>query len=67
MYVTTIAALVWKAVESFGNLAGADTKVFIANLIIGLVAAFLVVAALILGWDALQAVQRTRAAAKAKA
>jgi carbon starvation protein len=67
MYVTTIAALVWKAVESFGNLAGADAKVFIANLIIGLVAAFLVVAALILGWDALQAVQRTRAAAKAKA
>ncbi|MFZ5916025.1 MAG: carbon starvation protein A [Chloroflexota bacterium] len=67
MYVTTIAALVWKAVESFGKLAGADPKVFIANLIIGLVSAFLVVAALFLGWDAWQAVQRTRATVKAKA
>jgi len=66
MYVTTIAALIWKAVESFGKLAGADTKVFIANLIIGLVSAFLVIAALVLGWDAWQAVQRARAAAKAE-
>ncbi len=63
MYVTTIAALVWKAVESFGKLAGADTKVFIANLIIGLVSSFLVIAALFLGWDAWQAVRRARAAA----
>lgn len=67
MYITTIAALVWKAVESFGNLAGADTKTFVANLIIGLVAAFLVIAALFLGWDAWQAVQRARAAAPAEA
>lgn len=67
MYITTIAALVWKAVESFGNLAGADAKTFTANLIIGLVSAFLVIAALVLGWDAWQAVQRARTAAKAKA
>lgn len=67
MYITTIAALVWKAVESFGNLAGADAKTFTANLIIGLVSAFLVIAALFLGWDAWQAVQRARAAAKAEA
>ena len=67
MYITTIAALVWKAVESFGNLAGADAKTFTANLIIGLVSAFLVIAALVLGWDAWQAVRRARAAAKAEA
>jgi carbon starvation protein len=67
MYITTIAALVWKAVEAFGKLAGADAKTLIANLIIGLVSAFLVIAALFLGWDAWQAVQRARAAAKAEA
>ena len=67
MYVTTIAALILKVVESFGNLAGADAKTLAANLIIGLVSAFLVIAALVLGWDAWQAVQRTRAATKAKA
>jgi carbon starvation protein len=61
MFITTIAALIWKSVESFGKLAGAEPKVFIANLIIGLVSAFLVVAALILGWDALQAILRRRA------
>jgi carbon starvation protein len=67
MYVTTIAALVWQAVDSFGNLAGADAKTLIANLIIGLVSAFLVIAALVLGWDALQAMQRARAPAEAEA
>jgi carbon starvation protein len=61
MFITTIAALIWKSVESFGKLAGAEPKVFIANLIIALVSAFLVVAALVLGWDALQAIQRRRA------
>jgi carbon starvation protein len=61
MFITTIAALIWKSVESFGKLGGAEPKVFIANLIIGLVSAFLVVAALVLGWDALQAILRRRA------
>ena len=61
MYITTIAALIWKALEAFGKLPGAEPKVLIANLIIGLVSAFLVVAALVLGWDALQAIQRRRA------
>jgi len=67
MFVTTIAALVLQAVGAFGNLAGVDAKTFIANLIIGLVTAFLTIAALVLGWDAWQAVQRARAAAKAEA
>jgi len=67
MYITTITALVLQAVNSFRSLAGADAKTLIANLIIGLVAAFLVIAALVLGWDAWQAVQRARAAAKAEA
>jgi len=67
MYITTIAALVLQALNAFKALSGADTKTLIANLIIGVLASFLVIAALFLGWDAWGAIQRRRAqAASAK-
>jgi carbon starvation protein len=65
MYITTIAALILQAYNAFGKLVGADTKVFIANLIIGVLACFLVIAALFLGWDALGAIRRRRSEAAA--
>jgi hypothetical protein len=42
-------------------------QVAVANILIGAIALILVVAALILAWDALKAFQRYRAAAPAKA
>ncbi|MBN2374148.1 hypothetical protein JXL19_10205 [bacterium] len=58
MFITTIAALIYKAVESFGGLKGVDSKTFIANMIIGIVSLFLVVASAILAYDALKAIRR---------
>jgi carbon starvation protein len=64
MFVTTIAALLYKAYEAFflklPTAAAADAVV--ANIIIGLVSLVLVGAALLLAWDAYQAFQRYRAA-----
>ena len=78
MFVTTIAALLFKAYESFIlNLPKAAAiaenqkltvgQVTLANLIIGLICIVLVVAALMLAWDALIAIQKQRAKAAAKA
>lgn len=72
MYVTTIGALLFKAYEAFIlNLPKAAAlaekqkltvgQVTIANVIIGAVSLILVVAALILAWDAWKAFQRYRA------
>ena len=72
MFVTTIAALIYKAYEAFflnlPKVAAIAEKqkltvgqVTIANVIIGAVALVLVVAALILAWDAVKAFQRYRA------
>jgi hypothetical protein len=67
MFVTTIGALVrtvWKLVES--NLAGGlATDKLIGNWIAAALGAFLAVAAIILAWDAIQAIQRHRAEAAA--
>jgi carbon starvation protein len=62
MFITTIAALVYKVVESINNLTKPDLtgQAIAANVIIGLVAILLVVAALFLAWDALQAIRRQR-------
>jgi carbon starvation protein len=78
MFITTIGALLYKAYESFFmNLPQAAViaekskltvgQVTAANILIGAVALILVIAALILAWDALKAFQRYRAAAPAKA
>ncbi|MCL7455252.1 MAG: carbon starvation protein A [Anaerolineae bacterium] len=65
MFVTTIAALLYKVVESIDKLAapGLTGEAIAANVIIALVAILLVVAAGILAWDGLQAIRRFRAQA----
>jgi carbon starvation protein len=70
MFVTTIAALLYKTYEAFFmNLPAAKTsEAVLANVIIGVLNLVLVIAALFLAWDALKAFQRYRAeAAKAPA
>jgi carbon starvation protein len=70
MFVTTIAALIYKVVESIDKLVkgGLTGQGIAANIIIMLVAILLVVAALILAWDGVQAIRRYRAQpAQAKA
>jgi carbon starvation protein len=71
MFVTTIAALSYKMWESFiknlrPEVVAASPlptwQVYTANIIIGLVCVVLIVAALILAYDALQAFRRYRAA-----
>jgi len=62
MFVTTIAALLYKAYEAFFLLlpAAKTTEVVIAQIIIGIVALVLVIAAVVLAWDSLKAFQRYR-------
>ncbi len=71
MFVTTIAALVYKVVESIGKLMAPDltAQAIVANVIICVVAVILIVAAVILAWDGVGAIQRFRAqpAAETKA
>ncbi len=63
MFVTTIAALLYKAYEAFFLLlpAAKTSDVVMANVIIGAVDLVLVIAALFLAYDALTAFQRYRA------
>lgn len=56
MYVTTIAALLYTGVKVFMELSKAP----VGNFIAGLIAFLLVIAALILGYDAMGAVNRAR-------
>lgn len=67
MFITTIGALLWKAYESFFKfLPNAETgQAVAANIIIGVVSLILVIAAIMLAWDALQAFRRYREAAPA--
>ena len=78
MFITTIGALLYKVYESFlinlPNAAALAEKqkitvgqVSAANVIIGAVSLVLVVAALILAWDAFKAFQHQRASEPAKA
>jgi carbon starvation protein len=69
MFITTIAALIYKVVESIDKLTAPDltAEAIAANVIIGLVAILLVVAALLLAWDAYQAIRRYQAEARAAA
>lgn len=69
MFVTTIAALLYKVVESVNKLLAPDLtgQAIAANVIIALVAILLIVAAVLLAWDGLQAIRRYRAQAGAPA
>jgi carbon starvation protein len=62
MFVTTIAALIYKVVESIGKLRAPDLtgQAIAANVIIMLVALLLIVAAGVLAWDGVQAIRRYR-------
>jgi carbon starvation protein len=73
MFVTTIAALFYKAYEAFfinlpktadpvANKIASVTQYTIAQVIIGVVCLILIVAALILAWDGIAAIRRNRAA-----
>ena len=64
MYVTTIVALGYTGVKAL-MAAAAGTKVT-GNIIAGVVAAILIVCALILGYDGVQALSRQRGAAPVK-
>jgi carbon starvation protein len=63
MFVTTIAALIYKVVESIDKLVkgGLTGQQVTANIIIMLVAILLVVAALVLAWDGVKAILKFRA------
>jgi len=73
MFVTTMAALLYKAYEAFfinlpktadpvANKIANVTQFTIAQVIIGIVCLVLIVAALILAWDGIGAIRRNRAA-----
>lgn len=62
MFVTTMAALLWNAYSALiVKLPTATGEVFVAQLIIGIVAIVLFVAALVLAIDGLRALSRSRA------
>jgi carbon starvation protein len=68
MFVTTIAALLitaYKVLVQVFTTPGLAIDLFIGNILAGLIAIYLVVAALILGWDAFKAFQRYRAGEEA--
>lgn len=70
MFVTTIAALIitsWKSFNDVLTKPGLGADIVVGNIIAGAIGIFLVVAALILAWDALQAFQRFRAKTPARA
>jgi carbon starvation protein len=78
MFITTIGALLYKAYEAFfinmpkladpvANKIASTGQFAAAQIIIGAVCLVLVIAALILAWDALKAFRRFRAVAPAKA
>jgi carbon starvation protein len=63
MFITTIAALLYKAWESFFKflppaLAAGNGQVIAANIIIGSIALVLIIMACFLAWDAYKAFQR---------
>ena len=70
MFVTTIAALIITAYNVFAQIANTPNMPIdgvIGNVIAGVIAIFLVIAALILAWDAMKAFQRFQETAPAKA
>ena len=66
MFLTTIAALIITGYKSFAAINFADVGMAIGNIIAGVLAIILIICALILAWDGVQALNRFRAeAAKA--
>lgn len=67
MFVTTIYALLLTAYRVLGHLSGLPIDKVIGNVLAGVIAIYLVIAALILGWDAFKAFRRPSAEAKVEA
>ncbi len=67
MFVTTIAALLLTAYKSLTNLSGIPVDKLIGNVLAGIIAIYLVVAALILARDALKAFRSAGVEAKVEA
>jgi carbon starvation protein len=67
MFVTTIAALGITAFKTLSNLGGQSAFDLVGNILAGGIAVYLIIAALILGWDSYQAFQRFRAEASTSA
>jgi carbon starvation protein len=63
MFITTMAALAITGWNSFAAINFADVGAAIGNIIAGLLAVILIICALILAWDGIQAVLRFRAEA----
>lgn len=60
MFVTTIAALILTGISSFQAVDFADVGGAIGNIIAGALAVILIICALILAWDGIQALMRYR-------
>ncbi|NOZ50797.1 MAG: hypothetical protein GXP37_12245 [Chloroflexi bacterium] len=67
MFVTTIYALLLTAYKVLSTLSGLPVDKFVGNILAGVIAIYLVAAALILGWDAFKAFRRPGAEAKVEA
>ena len=62
MIITTLAALIYLAVKSFGKLATPElaTEAFISSLIVGIIAIVLIIAAIVLVLDGLRALSKSK-------
>jgi carbon starvation protein len=60
MFITTIAALILTGWQSFAAVDFADVGLAIGNIIAGLLAVILIICAVILAWDGIQALMRFR-------
>ena len=70
MFITTIAALIitaYKVLNQVFTTQGLAVDLMVGNILAGLIAIYLVIAAVILAWDALKAFQRFRKPAAAEA
>jgi len=63
MFLTTIAALIITGYKSFAAINFADVGMAIGNIIAGILAIILIICALILAWDGIQALNRFRSEA----
>jgi carbon starvation protein len=69
MFLTTLAALSMTAYKVFSQVfeGGLAADKLVGNVIAGLIAIYLIIAALVLGWDAMEAFQRAKANAQSEA
>jgi carbon starvation protein len=58
MYITTIAALIYTSYKAFKDVGGAELNIAIGNIIAGILAIVLIIAAFILAYDGVRAFLR---------